>query len=405
MFFTMAWRNIWRNPRRTAVILIAIVIGVWSMIALGALMRGMFVGMIDNGISTLTGDLQIHDQGYHRDPVIDHTMTDPGRVIDVLEARLPPGSRWTGRVRVNAVASNARHNSGVTLVGMDPATEAEVSFIGPEVMVDGQYLEPDDHQGILVGKAFMEKYETKIGYKVVLMSEAADDEIASRAFRIRGVFDAEMESTEKRFVFVTRPAARDMLKMDGLSEFSISLPQGETPAQVKRELLAALPEGYEVLTWKELLPTLRAYVRLFNGVMTLWYVVVFIAMSFGLVNTILMAVFERMREFGLLKAMGMKPIWIVREVVTEAFFLLIIGLAAGNALGLVTVWALSGGIDLSAFATGMETFSMTRMIYPAIWARDVITANGVVFGLGLLVSVYPAAKAARFTPVEALART
>jgi ABC-type antimicrobial peptide transport system permease subunit len=139
--------------------------------------------------------------------------------------------------------------------------------------------------------------------------------------------------------------------------------------------------------------------------MTLWYVVVFIAMSFGLVNTILMAVFERMREFGLLKAMGMKPLWIVREVVTEAFFLLIIGLAAGNALGLVTVWALSGGIDLSAFATGMETFSMTRMIYPAIWARDVITANGVVFGLGLLVSVYPAAKAARFTPVEALART
>jgi len=119
----------------------------------------------------------------------------------------------------------------------------------------------------------------------------------------------------------------------------------------------------------------------------------------------LMAVFERMREFGLLKALGMKPVWIIREVLTEAFLLLLLGMAIGNILGFVSVLALSeSGIDLSALAAGAEFAGMSRMLYPVIYAKDAITANLVVFVLGLLVCLYPAIKAARFTPIEALAQ-
>ena len=129
-------------------------------------------------------------------------------------------------------------------------------------------------------------------------------------------------------------------------------------------------------------------------------------MGFGIVNTTLMAVFERMREFGLLKALGMKPWWIIREVLLESFFLLLLGIAAGNALGLLSSWALSGaGIDLSAMAAGVEFAGMPRIIYPAVQGKDILAANLVVLVLGLLVSLYPASKAARFTPVEALTRT
>jgi ABC-type antimicrobial peptide transport system permease subunit len=117
-------------------------------------------------------------------------------------------------------------------------------------------------------------------------------------------------------------------------------------------------------------------------------------------------VFERIREFGLLKALGMKPRWILREVLTETFFLLILGLLVGNALGLLSVFSLSGsGIDLSALSEGLEYVGMSRVIYPVLQSKDIITANVVVFVLGLLVSAYPAIKAARFTPVEALAYT
>jgi len=407
MYFQIAWRNIWRNPRRTTVILLAVIIGVWNMIFLAALTRGMEHGMIKNGISTLTGHLQIHHKGYRNDPVIDNSMSDPENIVSALEKTLPPGVHWASRVRVNAVVSNARHTSGITLVGIDPEPEAGVSFIG-QAVTQGRYLTPDDTYGIVVGKALVEKYETKIGRKLILMSQDTDREIASRAFRIVGIFRAEMEATEKQFAFVTMPAAQQMLKLgNSISEVSIVLTDHTDNSRVAGSLKNVLPaDKYEVNTWQELLPILTAYLKLSDGFMFIWYVVVFIAMGFGIVNTTLMAVFERIREFGLLKSLGMKPRKIIGEVLLESFFLLTTGMAIGNILAYVSVFALSGsGIDLSALAAGTEYFGISRILYPVIYGKDIIVANLVVLVLGLLVSLYPAAKAARFTPVEALAHT
>ena len=407
MHLQLAWRNVWRNVRRTTIILIAVIIGVWSMILLGSLMRGIAVGMIKNGISTLTGHFQIHRNGYRDDPAIENSMPDPSVVESVLKQVLPEGSLWTRRVRVSAVASNARHSAGVTMVGIDPLTEAKLSFIGTAVS-SGRYLTPDDHNGIVIGEALLDKFETKIGHKLVLMSQDTHREMASRAFRIIGTFKAEMESTEKQYVFVNREISQKMLKLDAaISEIGIILPDKPDNPNVYHNLKTALPhDQYEVHNWRELLPFQTAYLRILDGFMYIWYLVVFVAMGFGIVNTTLMAVYERMREFGLLKALGMKPCWILREVLTESFLLLITGMIIGNGLGLVSVYALSGsGIDLSALAAGAEYAGMTRIIYPAIDLKDITIANLVVLVLGLLVSTYPAVKAARFTPVEALTHT
>ena len=241
MYLQLAWRNIWRNKRRTAIILTAVVIGVWSMVLLGALMRGIAVGMIRNGISTLTGHIQIHHKGYRNDPAIENSITDPAVVEKVLKKALPEGAWWTARVRVNAVASNARHSSGVTLVGIDPASEANVSFIGTAVS-QGRYLKPDDQNGIVIGEALMKKFDTKLGHKLVLMSQDTSGEIASRAFRIVGIFKAEMEATEKQFVFVLRQASQKMLRLgDGISEISILLPGKPDNPEVYHRLKTALP--------------------------------------------------------------------------------------------------------------------------------------------------------------------
>jgi len=407
MYIHLAWRNIWRNPRRTTVILIAVIIGVWNMIFSGALMRGIEVGMIKNGIATLTGNIQIHQKGYRNDPAIENSITDVKAVEAVLKKLLPSNAHWTSRVRVSAIASNARHSGGVTLVGIDPAREAQVSFIG-QAVTQGRYLAPDDTYGIIVGRALLDKFETKIGRKLVVMSQTSDRDIASRAFRIVGIFSAEMQSTEKQFVFVTNSAARQMLKLKNeVSEYAIVLPDNLDNGQLATALQSALPaDQYEVSTWRDLLPMLNAYLKLSDGFIYVWYIVIFIAMGFGIVNTTLMAVFERMREFGLLKALGMKPLWIIRAVLTEVFLILLIGMFVGNILAFLNVLALSGsGIDLSALAAGAEYAGMSRILFPVIYTRDAIIANLVVFILGLLVCLYPAAKAARFTPVEALAQT
>jgi ABC-type lipoprotein release transport system permease subunit len=292
-------------------------------------------------------------------------------------------------------------------VGIDPAAEAAVSFIG-DAIAQGRYLKDEDKNGIIIGNALADEFETRLGRKLIVMSQGSDREIASRAFRIIGTFRAELEATEKQFVFVTMGAAQQMLKLEkSISEVSILLPEYQKADEVAAALQHTLPsEDYEVNTWKELLPLLTAYLAISENFLYLWFLVVFVAMGFGVVNTTLMAVFERMREFGLLKALGMKPRWIVREVLTESCLLLILGMAIGNIFGLLTSVALSGGgIDLSALAAGMEYFGAPRIIYPVISGKDLVMANAVVFVLGLLVSCYPAIKAARFTPVEAMAQT
>jgi ABC-type lipoprotein release transport system permease subunit len=406
MHFQLAWRNVWRNPRRTAVILIAVIIGVWSMILLNAISRGFLENLVDNGISTLTGHIQILAPLYHQDPVVENSIEQPELVEHVLEASLPPGSIWAPRVSVGAIVSNARHSTGVTLVGIVPDREARLSFIGRSVD-QGKYLEADDDEGILVGEALLKDFETRLGHKLVLMAQGTDREIASRAFRIRGAFRAELEATEKQYVFITLSSAQNMLKVKtAVSQISVLLPKSGMADRVAADLKGDLPKGVEVWTWQELLPMVMAYTRLMNGFMYVWNVVVFVAMGFGLVNTILMAVYERMREFGLLKALGMRPSRILKDVVIEGLYLLCIGAVVGNFIGFLSVRILGRtGIDLSSLAEGSEYFGMSTVIYPALAVKDVVVADVTVLALGILVSMYPALKASRFRPVEALART
>jgi ABC-type lipoprotein release transport system permease subunit len=407
MYLQMGWRNIWRNPRRTIVIMTAVIIGVWAMIFLGALMRGISEQMVRNGIATLTGHIQVHHPGFREDPVIENSMEKPEVVEAALSEVLPRDARWTTRIRVEAIASNARHSGGVTLVGIDPEREAAISFIG-QAVTEGEYLKADDRYGIIVGKALADKFETKPGRKLVLMSQDTKGEIASRAFRITGIFRAEMEATEKQFVFVTMAAARKMLKLGNeISEVSIILADYKESDRVADGLREVLPsDSYDVQTWRGLLPFVTAILKMYDWFIYLWFLIIFIAMGFGIVNTILMAVFERIREFGLLKALGMKPWWIVKEVLTESFFLLVLGMAAGNVLGFLSIFALADtGIDLSALSKGLEFAGMSRIIYPFVLIRDIVAANLVVLVLGLAVSAYPAVKAARFTPVKAMAQT
>jgi ABC-type lipoprotein release transport system permease subunit len=407
MYLQLAWRNIWRNPRRTIVIMTAVVIGVWAMIFLGALMRGVSAQMVKNGIATLTGHIQIHQRGFRNDPVIENSMHEPEMVEALLAEYLPSNARWSPRVRVDAIANNARHSGGLTLVGIDPEREAGVSFIG-QAVVKGEYLDAGDEDGIIVGQALVDKFETKLGRKLVLMSQDTERDIASRAFIIRGVFRAEMEATEKQYAFITKGAAQKMLKLGaGISEISILLADYEDAESVADNLKEVIPpDSYEVETWRELLPLVTAVLKMYDWFIYIWYLVIFIAMGFGIVNTILMAVFERIREFGLFRALGMKPLWIVKEVLTESFFLLTLGMIIGSGLGLLSVHTLADtGIDLSALSEGLEFVGMSRVIYPVIIIKDIVVANLVVLILGIAVSAYPAIKAARFTPVEAMART
>lgn len=399
----LAWRNLWRYPRRTIIILLAIAIGVWSMLSLAAFMRGMMEQYVNNAIGNLVAHIQIHAPSYRDDPVIEHSMLPPTEpLLKVLNEADIKG--WTARVRVPAVVSSERESMGVTLVGIDPVQEQGLSFIA-DAVTEGRYLESLDDKGIILGNKLVERLETRLGKRVVLMSQNENHEIAERGFRIVGIFDAKMEETETQFVFVSRQRLQKMLGMhDKISELAVLGYDRDNLETVVQKLRAAAPEQ-DVQDWQTLNPLVMLIVTVFEGFLLIWYLVVFIAVAFGLVNTLLMAIFERTREMGLFQALGMKPRWIVGQVLFESLFLLSMGLIIGNLMSFATLLLTAEGLDFSSYAAGYEMAGLSSLIYPVLSLSDVVISNLLIIGLGLVASFYPAWRASRYVPVEAITRT
>jgi ABC-type lipoprotein release transport system permease subunit len=216
-----------------------------------------------------------------------------------------------------------------------------------------------------------------------------------------------MEAIEKQFVFCNRAELQDMLEVgDDVSEFSIALFDVNEAEALSGRIRAKLPANeFNVLTWAEMVPFMNAYLDSMDVYALIWNLVVFIAMAFGLVNSVLMAVFERVREFGLIRALGVTPQGVIAGVLIETSMLLVIGLIAGCIVSEATVLVLDRtGIDFSASQDGSEFFGISRVIYPVSEVSDYLRACFTVIVLGLLVSLYPAVKAARITPVQAMLR-
>jgi ABC-type lipoprotein release transport system permease subunit len=409
MDLSIAWRNLWRNPRRTLIILTAIVIGIGSMVVLSALSRGMIDGMVDNAINNLVGHIRIQDPEYRVDPSIIRRISEPQQLLSDITPLLPPGARIARRIKVDGMLSTSREHVGVIIVGIVPEDESGISFIGRPVY-QGRMIDSTESAGLIIGEALLERIGAKVGRKVVLVSQNSEWENVSRSFRIRGTYRTELAQTEKVYVFVGLPVLQEMLGTgEGVTEITVNLEQGKRgDGDELADLVSALNEvikdnDYTVEDWHQMLPSISAYLEMFNGYMLIWFVVVFIAMGFGIVNTMLMAVYERMREFGLQRAIGMRSGRIVRMVMAEILLLLLFGslVANGVALFLINI-VLRSGIDLSFFTEGTEMWGMSRVIVPVLSAWDVYAANGVVLVLGLLVGLYPAVRAGRFTPVEAM---
>jgi ABC-type lipoprotein release transport system permease subunit len=404
MLVTVAWRNLWRNHRRTLIMLTAIAIGLWGMIWMTALMRGMVDQMIDSSISTLSGHIQIHAEGFLDDPSIERSMS-PARDNPALLALLdsPRVTHWSERIRVPAVIRSERDVFGVTLVGINPQQENGLSFIADSV-TEGEYLADTHDSHVLIGRKLLERLETKPGRRIVLMSQDPDNNIAERGFRIGGIFDTDLQATETSYVFTGIETARALLKMgNGVSEISLLGPDYRNLDALAADVRAAAGEA-DTKTWLELDTYMASMLDVMDGVIFVWFGIIFLALSFGLVNTLLMAVFERTREIGLLQALGMPPGNILTMVLVESVIMLLIGLAAGNLLSWLTILPIQDGIDISAVAAGLEWAGMSSKLLPAVKSPDVLLANAIVLLLGIAASLFPAWRASRKVPVEAITR-
>jgi ABC-type lipoprotein release transport system permease subunit len=399
----LAWRNLWRNHRRTLIMLLAIAIGVWAMIFMTALMRGMVDEMTRDGIDSLPGYVQIHHADFRDDPSIDNSIQAPG--LELLAALENPAvAGWASRVRVPAMIASERDSRGITLLGVDPAAEISIGF-DLDNMVEGRFLDNPEDKGLVVGRKLLERLETGLGKRVVVMSQDPENNVADRGFRIVGVYKASLESQEEMFVYGGRSNIQSLLKMGSMvSEIAVAGHDYRAVDDLLTIIAEASPPASEVLPWMELESYLSSMMNMMDGFVLVWIIVIFLALSFGLINTLMMAVFERIREIGLMQALGMRPSSILYLILMESLFLLALGLLTGNILAIASILPLKEGIDLSAVAKGMEMMGAGSTLYPALKLRDLATANVVVIVLGLLTSLLPAWHASRYSPVEAITK-
>jgi ABC-type lipoprotein release transport system permease subunit len=399
----LAWRNLWRNHRRTFIMLGAISVGAWAMIFMTALTQGMVNEMIRDGVSALPGHVQVHHPDYRDDPNIANLLPQTDTQISATFA--PAGFKaWSSRIKVPAVITSEYDSRGVTLLGIDPEAERGMIFVDYDE-VDGRFLESADDSGVVIGSKLANTLDTEVGKRIVLMSQDPDNDVADRGFRIVGLFHANVEAFEETYVFAGKKTIQAMLGVgDYVTEIVVL---GDNYRDVEAEYTRVhelVDNDVEVLRWTELDTYLGTMLAMMDGFVLIWVIVIFLALSFGLVNTLVMAVFERVREIGLMLALGMKPGNILGQILIESMLLLIIGLGIGNLLAWLTIKPLESGIDISIVAEGMAMMGASSMLYPQLRMEDVVLANVVVLILGFLASLSPAWRASRYEPIEAITK-
>jgi putative ABC transport system permease protein len=404
LFFSMAWRNIWRNRRRSLLTVLAIGLGLAFNIFLRGITDGWHDEMVDNSVRAEIGHIQIHHAGYQDEPSINKTLPDAGKVERAIRG-LPGVLGYTFRVLGSGLASTADNSSGVEILGVDPSEEQSVTTI-QKAVISGQYLSTGAQRPILLGERLATRLKASLGDKIVLMVQAADGSMGAQLFRLTGVFRSGSPQLDEGVVYILRPDAQTLFSLgNGVTEAAILLGSSRQVAgdllNLNRELRG---DPVEVLPWWKVEPFIQQFIEIDDAFFYVIVLIFFVVISIGILNTLTMSIFERTREFGVMMALGTKPAQVVRLVVEEAFGLGLVGIAVGGALGsAATLFYAKQGINLGSVSAGAAATGITSsVVYTQLTAVNLICSSLAVLAVVLVVALYPAVRASRLRPVEAI---
>ncbi len=397
----IAWRNVGRNPRRTLIVGSAISVGLGATILAMAVNYGLMFEMVATAIRTELGHVQIHAAGFDAKPGIELRIPPGQGVGPELVGGLPEVIAWAPRVRHEGLVSSPRASVGVRLVAIDPEREAGVSVID-ESLTAGRYLD-GERRRVLLGERLAERLQVAVDDKVVLSVQDVSGDLTGEAYRVAGLFRTPSRELDEGALFLHIEEAQRLLGIGGdISEFVIVSGDDRALDGLAARLEERLGADLEVRTWGELRPVLVSMIEIMDQMGWIMYAAIFIAMAFGIANVLLMSLYERIREIGIVLSLGMPPARLVASLLAESLILTLVGVACGVALGFLGVWALSGGIDLSAWADGLEAYGMSPVIVPLVRTADVTQPLGIAVLTALLASLWPAVRAIRIRPAEAV---
>jgi len=400
----LAARNVFRNVRRTAITVAAVSLGLALMVMSNNLSYGMYQTMIRTGISTMAGHVVIQGDGYQDSQEMRTFVPDAAAAQAQLDASVGDDGLVVPRMFLQGLITSPNGSVSVAATGLDPVREVEVSD-WHEKVVDGVFLSDDDG-AIILGRTMAESLQVELGDKVVVMVQGEED-VSSRLFRVRGLIATGSAAADGFLAMITLDAAQELMEApDVVHQLSVHLDDPDDYAAHAAEIRGALPESVEVLGWPEALPAIHDMVEMDTRQNNSMMFIIGLIVALGVLNTVLMSVIERIREFGVMLALGTAPSKLVTIIVMEGAILGVISVAVGVGLGMLVSWPMiTQGVDFSAMmGSNLEVsgVNLDAVVYAAIdWERLIIYSLAGV-AMTMLSTIYPAIKAARLRPVESM---
>ena len=400
----LAWRNLWRQPRRTWLTTSAMVFSNVLLIFLISLQFGMYGMMIDNTLSLMTGHLQVQAPGYREAQKMRQVVPQAGELAATLRAELDT-ERIAARASAFVLTSSEDRTQGVQLLGVEPGFEPRVSSL-PGLVREGRYLADPQAQEIVVGRVLARNLRVDIGDELTILGSGRDGSFAAAILIVVGIFDSGVSDLDRSIAMTSLGAFQEAFAMQGAGhQVVISAPQlAEVPA-LKAEVEARLPPGQELVVhdWDTLQAGLRQMIQADISSAFFMYAVLVVLVAFSVLNTQLMSVLERTREFGIVLALGLRPARLGRLVLLETALMGIMGAALGILAGvLVTAWFSKHGLSYPGLEELSAGFNLPGRMYPRLTPWSVLAGPLVVFGFTVLAAVYPALRLRRLEPVEAM---
>ena len=403
-YIKMAWRNMWRNWRRTMIATIAIVLGLILLIFMNTLIKGSDQALFGNAVRLYGGNIMVHAPGFrikaNRLPML--PLENADEIVQVALAQ-PQVVAASKRINTGGMVSDREGTYPVTISGIQPTVEAPISLVAENV-TQGRFLRDDDEGAIIVGKGLADLLDISVDDRVTLIGRRQNEAMRQHSMTIIGIYDLGLPEAEKGMVFINLPDAQSLYNLrDQETEVAISLQSVGQEKALVAKLQADLPD-YEIDSWETLRPELRQTMDIKAIFTSIFGFIVLLIASIGILNLMLMAVFERTREMGVMAALGMKGRQLMGLFLLEGILIGFVGAVIGCILGWALVLAVGQvGIDFSfASQTGELTALMGSRIYPSISAINIIGYGIAVLVIAGLASLYPALQASRKEPAEAL---
>lgn len=401
MLLKIAWRNIWRNKTRSLIIIIAIMLGLWAGVFLTGFSWGMYDTRIKSLISNESSHLQLHHQKFREEYMSKYYIDKASQYEDSLKND-PNVKAFSSRLVVNSMIASSRSSTGLKISGVDTTAENATTQLDKKI-IDGSFFKSDGRNQILISQKTADKLKIGVHKKVVITFQDVQGGLVSASFRVMGLFKSGNTAYDEANAFVKKSDLDTLLKSHGFPQEIAVLLKDDRQMASTQEKLQSIDPDIKVENWRQLDPLMEYAIDSFDSSMQIIIGIIMLALAFGIVNTMLMSIMDRVREIGMLMAIGLNKIKLFTMIMLETLFLSLVGAPLGMLMAWLTIKITGNtGIELKSMESGMEMMGFGSTVYPTILPDQFWKIGLMVLVVTFLAAIFPIIKAIRLDPVKAI---